>query len=774
MTKTKVGYFKGFSNASDDVYEKIAKKMQKELEELNGILEFRNNLNALLIEYIKNPGDPEINFSLAIYYHNHGQTASAVSYYLRTAERTDDDLLKYECLIRASMCFDTQGCRSFTVRGLLQHAIAILPKRPEAYYLLSRFYERENKVESWKESYFIASIGHAVCEFDNNPPLRTQVDYPGNYAILFEKAVSSWWCGLCDESRELFIYLRDNYDLDEIHRNSVEHNLQKLNETKKDLHTTHLPKKYRDFNWGLCAENEWFKKTVEKEIFLNDIYQKHFSVEEGDIVFDVGSSVGPFTYSILDKKPSKVFCFEPHPDLFQTLQENLNNTEVDISFSNKAILGVDGETKTAGLFNEKLTETCAEENTRVVDAVTFKSFIEDNNITHIDFLKTDCEGGEYDIFNEENFEWIRNNVSKITGEWHLSDPELKEKFRKFRDNYLKPLGNYKIDAINGVDITHEVLEDWFIDYYGIITVYIDNRENVKNYREYKKYFPQPKQKTGKKWENSIAPTLEFTTSIPEKGCVVDCVFCPQRTLEKKYTGERFLSLENFKKVVDKLPQEIRVTFAGFTEPWLNKYASDMLLYAHEKGHPISVFTTGIGMGVKDVDMIKHVPYAGNPNGGFTLHLPDNERRAKHPITKRYIEVLERFKEVQHQIQNFTLMCMGTVHDDVKHIFPEAPRYEMWSRAGNLIGESMLKPELLNIKEEYKSIYHGEQPMTCGCLEDLYHNILLPNGDISLCCMDYNLDHILGNLFEQEYDEVMPEMNTCYNLCRFCENAKKPS
>ena len=101
--------------------------------------------------------------------------------------------------------------------------------------------------------------------------------------------------------------------------------------------------------------------------------------------------------------------------------------------------------------------------------------------------------------------------------------------------------------------------------------------------------------------------MEFTTSIDvENGCVVDCVFCPQRTLQKVYKGERFLSMDNFKKSVDKLPTQVRVTFAGFTEPWLNPKATDMLLYADQEGHPISVFTTGIGMKVEDVDRIKDI------------------------------------------------------------------------------------------------------------------------------------------------------------------------
>lgn len=277
----------------------------------------------------------------------------------------------------------------------------------------------------------------------------------------------------------------------------------------------------------------------------------------------------------------------------------------------------------------------------------------------------------------------------------------------------------------------------------------------------------------KKWQTNPWPTLEITTNIPPKGCVVDCVFCPQRTLVKAYEGEKALSLDNFKKVIDKLPKEVRITFAGFTEPWLNQQTSDMLLYAHEQGHPIVAFTTGIGMKVEDVDKIKNIPYNMGPNGGFVLHLPDQEGMAKHPITPRYLEVLQRFREVAHEIQGFSLMSMGTVHEKVQHIFSEAPQPEMWARAGNLLGEAILKPELMNLKDKFKSVYHGNQVMTCNCWERLYHNVMLPNGDVSLCCMDYNLEHILGNLFEEEYDDILPEPFSCFKLCQFCENGTKP-
>jgi len=714
-----------------------------------------HNLQTLLNNFVQNPENPENNLKLAIYYDDLNQSASAVSYYLRTAERSDSSLIQYQCILRAGLCFSRQGCRNTSVKGLFQHALAILPNRPEGYFLLSRFYEKE---QNYADSYLIASIGEKVAD-QNLQPLDLEVEYPGFYSILFEKAVSSWWIGLCNESRDLFEDLHSNYDLDEIHKQAVENNIERLFKTSQGLHNVYLPKKYRDFDWGDAAKNDWFRKTAERKIFIDNVYQKFFKVEEGDVVFDVGASVGPFTHLIKEQNPSKVYCFEPHEDLYKTLVNNVSDERV--TCVNQAIGSVSGSFKSSGLFDITLKETCEKENAKIISSIKFKDFVEQNQITKIDFIKTDCEGGEYDIFNDENLSWIKNNVKKIAGEFHLGTPEFRDKFLHFRETYLKQFSNYEIYSADYVDIKQHLYGtdngEWFLNYYTTINLYIDNRFSGKN-----------------RWRNSIAPTMEFTTSIDTKnGCVVDCVFCPQRTLQKSYKGKKFMTLDNFKKAVDKLPQEVRVTFAGFTEPWLNKDCTDMVLYAHEKGHPISIFTTGIGMSIDDIERIKHIPFAGNPNGCFTLHLPDQERKAKHPITKRYIKLIEHIGKIQNEIHNFTTMCMGSVHQDVKHVFATAPVYDMWARAGNLVGEMIMKPELLERKSEWKMANHGDKQMTCGCLEKLYHNVVLPNGDVSLCCMDYGLKHIIGNLYEQDYEDIVPENNQCFELCKLCENAVEP-
>jgi tetratricopeptide (TPR) repeat protein len=185
-----------------------------------------NDLQTYLNEFVRDPENELNNLNLAKYYHSIGQTASAISYYIRTAERTEDKTLMYACLLSASDCFNSQGCRNNSVKGLIQSAVALNPKRPEGYYLLSRFYERE---KNYHDSYLISSIGLEVSNFDCES-LPLVVDYPGKYGILFERAVSSWWCGLCDDSRKYFLELKNEYwsMMDVSHRKAVMDNLKFL------------------------------------------------------------------------------------------------------------------------------------------------------------------------------------------------------------------------------------------------------------------------------------------------------------------------------------------------------------------------------------------------------------------------------------------------------------------------------------------------------------------------------------------------------------------
>lgn len=235
------------------------------------------------------------------------------------------------------------------------------------------------------------------------------------------------------------------------------------------------------FNWGWMDEPTdiyqitldgikkpmgiYHKEAIIQEIFNNSLYEKLFEVESGDIVVDIGSSIGPFTYSILHKKPKHVYCIEPSVSEFKTLNKNLRGYPV--TTINKGISNINSVIPSSLLFGGESE----------MESITFKSFVENYSIDKIDFLKTDCEGGEYDIFNEENKKFILNNVKKIVGEWHLSNNELKEKFRMFRDIYLSKFDNFEIFSIDGHNIKWDLWNEHFINYYTEVIVNIDNRKN---------------------------------------------------------------------------------------------------------------------------------------------------------------------------------------------------------------------------------------------------------------------------------------------------------
>lgn len=219
-----------------------------------------------------------------------------------------------------------------------------------------------------------------------------------------------------------------------------------------------------NFNWG--TSNEWYIKTMKLEIFDENIYNKFFTVEENDVVLDIGASIGPYTYSILKNNPKHVFCFEPSFEEFPTLV--LNTRIGPVTCINKGISNQEGQCFFNSLYGN-------ENKPGMAYSTTFNKIISDYNLQKIDLIKTDCEGGEYDIFNVENLLWMKQNVKKIVGEWHLGSPDLKEKFKIFRDVYLRVFKNYQIYSIDNIDIKWNLWNENFIDYYTEIIIYIDNR-----------------------------------------------------------------------------------------------------------------------------------------------------------------------------------------------------------------------------------------------------------------------------------------------------------
>ena len=214
------------------------------------------------------------------------------------------------------------------------------------------------------------------------------------------------------------------------------------------------------FDWG--GRSDWYIKQAEEEIFEGNTYERFFEVEEGDIVVDLGASLGPFTYKILPKNPKQCYVVEPISHQIEILKRNVGQENVRI------IQGA--------ITDKKKIEITWDDMTEIVPTFSFREFLDEYKINNVDFLKCDCEGGEYDVFQPSNIEFLKT-IPKIVTEFHLRDDENFHqcKFRWFRDNILSQFDNIQVFSVDGVNIKWDLWNEHFIEYYNEVIIYIDNR-----------------------------------------------------------------------------------------------------------------------------------------------------------------------------------------------------------------------------------------------------------------------------------------------------------
>ena len=179
------------------------------------------SLDLIVSKFAEDPFDPQLNFNCAVEYDRLDQTASAISFYLRTAEY-GVGVLVYNSLLKIAQCFDSQGQRTTTVKNSILQALSYMPERPEAYFLLSQYHERQG---NWQECYTFAEMGLAVAEFDALP---ASIGYHGKYCLEFEKGVAAWWIGQQEESKAVLSALYANKEIDEEYLVAIRKNLEHI------------------------------------------------------------------------------------------------------------------------------------------------------------------------------------------------------------------------------------------------------------------------------------------------------------------------------------------------------------------------------------------------------------------------------------------------------------------------------------------------------------------------------------------------------------------
>jgi len=163
-----------------------------------------------------------------------------------------------------------------------------------------------------------------------------------------------------------------------------------------------------------------------KETFLDRFYEKYgFTIQPGWKIIDIGAGIGDYTlYAAATQPNSQVFAFEPYPESFALMQENLRlNTISNANAFDKAIGPVSGELildLTGGeplQFQSFRTQTGNMEQSLSVHALSLADAFALLEMEACDLLKLDCEGSEYAILFDTP-QPVLERVQRIVMEYH--------------------------------------------------------------------------------------------------------------------------------------------------------------------------------------------------------------------------------------------------------------------------------------------------------------------------------------------------------------------
>jgi hypothetical protein len=271
------------------------------------------------------------------------------------------------------------------------------------------------------------------------------------------------------------------------------------------------------------------------------------------------------------------------------------------------------------------------------------------------------------------------------------------------------------------------------------------------------------------------PVMELTTMI---GCPLMCTFCPQENLRDSYgDSEKYMQPRDLVTVLSKLPKDTRIDFSGMSEPWANPHCTEMLETVLFMGFNIAIYSTLYGM--TDPERVCKV-LEDHPNqvDVIMLHLPDangNMKGWKNSEEWQHAAAVMSHTNVPCGVGAMTMDSSGLVHPELQSMIGRLPGWQGHTRADSLDTEQVAGQAISITPMNTFSL-------TCRSTPFYDRNVLLPNGDVVLCCMDYNLKHIIGNLLTQTYEEIFqgkplldliemneePKFSKC-SICKSCEN-----
>jgi len=136
----------------------------------------------------------------------------------------------------------------------------------------------------------------------------------------------------------------------------------------------------------------WFSDNGDETLRLN--YEQ---LNSNSTVFDLGGYKGDFASNIYSKYCCNIYIFEPVKEYSNKIINRFSkNIKIKVfPFG----LGAKKETMSISINNDASSIFNTGNETQIIELISFKDFLNENSIDHIDLIKINIEGGEYELLN---------------------------------------------------------------------------------------------------------------------------------------------------------------------------------------------------------------------------------------------------------------------------------------------------------------------------------------------------------------------------------------
>jgi len=173
----------------------------------------------------------------------------------------------------------------------------------------------------------------------------------------------------------------------------------------------------------------WFK------INGDETLRVEYDLSERSIVFDMGGYEGKWAKDIFARYACRIYIFEPVPEYYTRIRDRfMKNNKVSV-FD----YGLDKENRSIELALLGDGTSMFKKGSRQIriKLVRAEDFMNEHRIDHIDLMKINIEGGEYDLLEHLIGSGFAGKINDIQVQFHDFVPRAEERMRNIQSKLLE-------------------------------------------------------------------------------------------------------------------------------------------------------------------------------------------------------------------------------------------------------------------------------------------------------------------------------------------------